>query len=283
MQPTTRAATEPAETASDTVDAASEPFVGRWNRLVSTTNWEKGRIIAQWRKALADAGARPAEYSDEAWSRRVGGLTPQHAGRLRRVFQRFGEVHQQYEGLFWSHFLAAVDWHDAEMWLEGAARNKWSVAETRRMRWQTLGAVPEDEPREGDMVAAELDEDLQDPAEEAPPTRIVAEDYGEVQALPPPQQAGRSEQDAACETATASAGAAATAVEESQPTVRLVRPFENLPQLPADLAEALESFKLVILRHKTEGWRQIAPGDVLAVLDALKELVLAPSADAPPR
>ena len=28
-------------------DAAGR-FVGQWNRLVSTTNWEKGRIICEW-------------------------------------------------------------------------------------------------------------------------------------------------------------------------------------------------------------------------------------------
>ena len=32
------------------VDEASQPFVGRWNALVSTTNWEKGRIIGDWRE-----------------------------------------------------------------------------------------------------------------------------------------------------------------------------------------------------------------------------------------
>ena len=35
---------------AEPVDAGA--FVGQWNRLVSTTNWEKGRIICQWRDAL---------------------------------------------------------------------------------------------------------------------------------------------------------------------------------------------------------------------------------------
>ena len=35
-----------------TWDATSEVFLGRWNRLISTTNWEKGRIILEWRQAL---------------------------------------------------------------------------------------------------------------------------------------------------------------------------------------------------------------------------------------
>ena len=37
---------------SELLDQASRPFVGRWNQLVSDTNWEKGRIIQQWREAL---------------------------------------------------------------------------------------------------------------------------------------------------------------------------------------------------------------------------------------
>jgi hypothetical protein len=282
MEPLTRDSTDPTETTRETMDAASEPFVGRWNRLVSTTNWEKGRIITQWRQALVESGARPAEYSDEAWSRRVGGVTSQHAGRLRRVFQRFGGVHEQYHGLFWSHFFAALDWHDAEMWLEGAAQNKWSVSETRRMRWETLGAVADEEPRDDDIISTEIDEDVQDEIEEAPNERIVADGYGEVQGLAPPEESSLAEQDVPQEDRTRSDGAAAYADEDEQPTVQFVRPFENLADLPEDLAEAFESFKLAILRHKTDGWRQISREDVLAGLDALKELVVAPSADKNP-
>src|SRR5688572_24384874 len=71
---------------SDGLVAASQPYVGRWNKLVSTTNWEKGRIIVEWRESLAAQGLPVSEYSDDAWSRLVGGVTGQHAGRLRRVY-----------------------------------------------------------------------------------------------------------------------------------------------------------------------------------------------------
>ncbi len=59
--------------------------------------------------------------------------------------------------------------------------------------------------------------------------------------------------------------------------VAAVRPFENLADLPDDLAEAFEMFKLAILRHKTTGWEEISREDVMASLDALKELALAPA------
>ena len=123
-----------------TIDQTSEQFLGQWKRLVSTTNWEKGQIIHAWRKALRGSGAPPADYADEAWARRVGHVTPQHVGRLRRAFERFGAVREDYPGLYWSHFQAALDWQDAEMWLEGAVQSDWSIADMRQKRWETLGA-----------------------------------------------------------------------------------------------------------------------------------------------
>src|SRR5690349_2194053 len=128
------------------IDTTSEQYLGQWKRLVSTTNWEKGQIILQWREALIDAEVPASEYSDDAWSRRVGNVTPQHVGRLRRVFERFGNVRDDYNGLFWSHFQAALDWDDAELWLEGAVQNDWSISEMRHKRWETNGAIAENEP-----------------------------------------------------------------------------------------------------------------------------------------
>src|SRR5262245_19768725 len=146
---------------SDELVAASQPFVGRWNRLVSTTNWEKGRIIVQWREALVAQGLPPTEYSDEAWSRLVGGVSGQHVGRLRRVYQRFGQQREQFPELYWSHFQAALDWDDAEMWLEGAKTSGWSVGQMRVTRWETLGKVESARPRPEDVLSAEGDEDFE--------------------------------------------------------------------------------------------------------------------------
>ncbi len=55
------------------------------------------------------------------------------------------------------------------------------------------------------------------------------------------------------------------------------RPFENLPPMPADLNEAFELFKLAVICHKLAGWKDIAMKDVLAILDALKQLARAPA------
>ncbi|MEX1224799.1 MAG: hypothetical protein WEA31_09650, partial [Pirellulales bacterium] len=116
------------------LDEASQSYIGQWNQLVSSTNWEKGRIIHQWRTALQADGAPAAEYTDNAWSERVGNVTGQHVGRLRRVYERFGTQRDDFRSLYWSHFQAALDWEDAEMYLEGAAQNGWSVSQMRRTR-----------------------------------------------------------------------------------------------------------------------------------------------------
>jgi hypothetical protein len=258
--------------------AASQPFVGQWNRLVSTTNWDKGRIIADWRQALAQV----TEYSDEAWGRLVGGVTGQHVGRLRRVFQRFGSTQQQYAGLYWSHFQAALDWNDAEMWLEGAVQQNWSVARMREQRWETLGAIAADKPRTEDVVANEQDEDFE-PARNQPPELATKYEDVEGDVSPGPRHEGSDFGDEAG-SSTGSSFAdrdIASGKAEAEP-LDLVRPFANLPTLPDDLADALEQFKLAILHHKTDGWREISAVDVIRTIEALKVLCTAPSPESAP-
>jgi hypothetical protein len=284
MDDATQIASQENYLAETELDAASQPFVGQWDRLVSTTNWEKGRIILDWREALIDAQVPAVEYSDEAWSRRVGHLTGQHVGRLRRVYQRFGGTSEQYDGLFWSHFQAALDWEDAEMWLEGAVQNSWSVSQMRRTRWETLGAVEADQPRDEDIVVSEVDEDVEPALDHAEDDLKSSTQRGDAQSSPLHEGPDFGDEDESDDknTGSADAGASIYADEDTRETIEFVRPFENLGELPEDLAEAFDAFKLAILRHKQEGWEQISRDDVLASLDALKELALAPSADDAP-
>lgn len=259
------------------VEEASQEFLGQWHRLVSTTNWEKGRIIFNWRQALMAAGTPPLEYSDEAWSRCVGNVSGQHVGRLRRVYERYGGVRNDYAGLFWSHFQAALDWDDAEMWLEGAVQNKWSISQMRYQRWEVLGKPAADEPHEADIVAAEIDEDAAEPDER--PTDLVAGPLGVVRDLDGPTGPDLNQGPDWGEEGAASEGVPFDADASRYPASSepAVRPFEHLPQLPEDLQAAFESFKLAILRHKLAGWVEIARDDVLATLDALKQLAVAPT------
>jgi hypothetical protein len=255
---------------------ASTEYVGRWNRLVSTTNWEKGRIIFEWRQALEQADAPANAFSDEVWSQQVGGVTPQHVGRLRRVYERFGHVHVQYAGLYWSHFQAAVDWDDAEMWLEGAVQSRWSVAKMSNQRWEAMGVSPESQPQGSDTVNGDLDEDSA--AAHDGPTANISESFGEVHGdsdgyFDADDSAADSDSTSFDDGESAGDGMDSVAAATADP----VRPFAGLPTLPSDLHEAFDLFKLAILNHKVSGWREIARGDVLDVLESLKQLALAPT------
>jgi hypothetical protein len=254
-------------------EATLVPFVGRWRRLVSTTNWEKGRIIHDWRLAAIATGAAPSEFSDEAWSRAVGAVSAGHVGRLRRVFERFGESFATYDGLFWSHVLAALDWDDAEMWLEGALQSGWTVSVMRDQRWHVLGGRPDKAPPVDDHADAELDEDAE------PEDGSNSPQLDRVRPVEPfdddehPERAG-SEGVVGDEPDDDEPEDSASSASRSN---RAVRPLAELPSLPPDVCEAFEAFKLCILRHKLSQWQDVSRDDVLASLDALKELALAPS------
>lgn len=261
------------EQATLVVDEASTEYVGRWNRLISTTNWEKGRIICEWREALEQSGAPVASFSDDTWSRQVGGVSPQHVGRLRHVSERFGQVSDQYAGLYWSHFQAACEWSDAEMYLEGAVENGWSISQMRNQRWEAIGGAPEQKPRDEDIINAELDEDVAVEEDSSlPPT--ISESYGEVHGagdLPNDEP-----ESAPFDTDEPGASNAAASVPDV-PAAPSVRPFESLPPLPSDLNEGFELMKLAILNHKVSGWAEISQDDALTVLDSLRQLALAPA------
>ena len=285
MEDTLAPAAEPAAdtVANDTVandtiadDATSQPFVGRWNQLISSTNWEKGRIIHQWREALIADDADRSLYADDVWARTVGTVTPQHVGRLRRVFERFDDVREQYEGLYWSHFQAALDWDDAEMWLEGGVQNKWSVAQMRSQRWEAHGADKSLKPRDEDIIVAELNEDI-DPrldSKSGDTPDVISPEVADVAKVSGEQDADESGSE---ETAEHAASVAQQSDAESTATATPVRPFEELPELPEDVADAFDSMKLAILHHKAVEWEDIARDDLLVVLDSLKELALAPA------
>jgi hypothetical protein len=253
------------------VDQASEQFLGQWRHLVSTTNWEKGRIIHEWREALRAGDAPGSEYSDDAWSRRVGNVTPQHVGRLRRVFEQFYEVRESYPGLFWSHFQAALDWDDAPMWLEGAVVNGWSIADMRRKRFETLGEVME----EGSHGAAEpTGEPWDDDAEPDGGSDVVG---GLMDTVHSPEGEAVEEEDAAFDHGQFDDDAPADAGEPQAPGVEARRPFADLPPLPPDVNDAFEAYKLCIVRHKLAGWQEISRDDMVASLDSLRQLALQPA------
>lgn len=253
-------------------------FVGRWSTLISTANWEKGRIITEWREALMGSQSPSLAYSDEAWSRRVGGVSPQHVGRLRRVYDRFGSTQDSFAGIYWSHFLAALDWDDAELWLEGAVQSRWSVSQMRRTRWESMGSQPELEPNEQDIVAdgsiaSGMDEDYT-PLAEVDEATGVEDGPRSVAEGPRPDGPDFGAED----YSASSSSEVGDENDDGLPWDDEFKspgesPFAKLPSLPVDLAEALEQFKLAIIRHRADAWAEVSQADIHRALDALKAFV----------
>ena len=261
---------------SPLIDELSTSHVGNWNKLVSRTNWDKGTIILRWRSAMADAGLPRTAYSDEVWARRVGNLTAQHVGRLRRVAERFGEAASDYPNLYWSHFQAAIDWEDAEMWLEGAVQNDWSVAQMRIQRDDAIGAPDRLKPQEQDIFTAELDEDVNPhndsrpaPAEHTLP-RTAEIKSADAAGTPPFDIAAEPEKKKPRRSVEKTA-----AVAEEPSAGELLKSLKNLSELPEDLHSSLESLKIAILNHKHGGWQQVSAQKLIGLLDTLKALVVA--------
>ena len=274
------------------VHLTSEPFINQWETLVSQTNWQKGEIIHQWRAALINAGAPLQEYSDEAWAKHFNGtVSGQHVGRLRRVFQRFGDSYQEFDHLSWTHFQAAIDWSDAEMWLEGALQNKWSVSSMREQRWEAMGGAPSEKPDDKDVIYAELDEDIATLSLEEPPIKndyapgdgTIRGEYDEANAGPnyasgPDFGDGDSYGIPANNTIEAAPREMDTSILTA--AGEGIRPFENLKELPSDLQNTLDEFKLAILRHKATGWQEVEAAQVTGHLYALIQMVELPSEQA---
>lgn len=264
---------------SPLIDELSASHVGQWNTLISQTNWEKGLLIRQWREQLITAEMPRAAYSDEAWARRVGNISSQHVGRLRRVSERFQETATGYSGLFWSHFQAALDWEDAEMWLEGAVQNQWSVAQMRICRWEAVGAPEELKPREEDVFTAEMDEDV-NPKDDS---YSVARTEARTAEIGPADIVEGFDSD----SPAFADGDSGTKKEdkktkksqdrenvEGPSSSELMELLQNLSQdLPEDLSEALETVKIAVLNHKLSGWKAVAPAKVVKMLDTMKALV----------
>jgi hypothetical protein len=269
------------------IEELSNPYVGNWNILVSQTNWEKGTLILRWRQAMIDAELPHGAYSDEAWARRVGNVSAQHAGRLRRVTERFGGSANDYPNLYWSHFQAALDWNDAELWLEGAVQNHWSVAQMRVRYWEAVGAPEGQKPRDEDIFTAELEESdfvrnetftaerrvLEKDRTEPKISEIGAADIVEgfdsnsppfdisdekPKKKEPKKPKNKSTDENYCEVSTGEL---------------LTTTLKDFTEIPADLAESFEMLKVAILNHKLAGWKEVTPSKLIKLLETFKALI----------
>jgi hypothetical protein len=271
---------------SKLLQATSAPFVGAWQTLVSRTNWEKGEIILAWREALVAADAPVHEYSDEAWATLVEhSVTGQHVGRLRRVYQQFGAVQNDYANLSWTHFQVAMDWSDAEMWLEGAVQEKWSVSSMCENRWEATGAAASDKPQESDIIYAELDEDAVTPFQPvseqksstyAPGDNTIRGSYDQAsgtQSFEGPDFGDRSYQrSSGANTPSDSLDGAPRVVADDESAVTL-QPFKDLADLPDDLQNPLDNLKVAILQHKANHWESVNEETVVGHLNGLIQMI----------
>ncbi|MDR2114975.1 MAG: hypothetical protein LBP87_01190 [Planctomycetaceae bacterium] len=272
------------------IEELSDPYIGNWNTLVSQTNWEKGAVILRWRQAMIEAELPHGAYSDEAWSRRVGNISSQHVGRLRRVSERFGDKAHDYPNLYWSHFQTALDWNDAELWLEGAVQNRWSVAQMRVQYYEATGASEEQKPREEDIFTAELDEedfvhnetltverrvqekDRTEPRISEIGAADIVEGFGsdvppfEISDEKPKKKESKKSKNKNSDGNNGSNCNISTGE-------LLATTLKDFSEIPSDLADSFEMLKVAILNHKLAGWKEVAPSKLLKLLDTFKTLI----------
>jgi hypothetical protein len=169
------------------------------------------------------------------------------------------------------------------MWLEGALQNRWSVSKMQLHRSETLGKLPGEQAPDVELATIVIDDDFPTNSERRPSP--LPGDWADTPAGPRPEgpdfgdeahlgKHGRDKE-------SVPSGAAIYADESDflggqQESIEFVRPFASLAELPEDLADAFDAFKLAILHHKSEGWERVACDDVLASLEALKRLATAP-------
>jgi hypothetical protein len=191
--------------------------------------------------------------------------------RLRRVYDRYGSTYETYEGLYWTHFLAALDWDDAPLWLEGASQEGWSIASMREKRWQATGAVESQRPSDSQIIEVDTDEDVVMPAQGGGRTK----EYGDQ----PAAATGKTYENADFgdeeELASMAGGTGLATTANDDAAAPTVQPFAGLPELPDDLSDAIELLKLAVLRHKTAGWEETNPQTIQKYLDAVAVMMAA--------
>ena len=139
----------------------------------------------------------------------------------------------------------------------------------RQHRWETLGKTAGQEPDEKDIVATELGEETQS-LDLAETKRQYDRDYIEGPVHEGPDFGDERSTSNDRGSASESNGGAVTSKSN-------IRPFESFQNLPEDVMEASGSFKLAIIRHKSDEWKDISQADMIGVLDALKQLAQIPA------
>ncbi|MFO0940285.1 MAG: hypothetical protein U0930_05905 [Pirellulales bacterium] len=141
----------------------------------------------------------------------------------------------------------------------------------RRTRWEALGADPKVEPKEADLRNNADEDDFTPLTEVENPIAENKDPYGVEQSGPRYDEPDFGDESESGESANSVSDEDASPWEDDlSPSVPEESPFAKLPSLPVDMAEALEQFKLAIIRHRAMSWTEVSQADVVATLDALK-------------
>ena len=143
----------------------------------------------------------------------------------------------------------------------------------RNKRWEAEGAVESKRPTNSEIVDVDTDEDVVLPAQGGGRTKEYGDDSG-VASGPVHESPDFGEGEELTPMGGGDTVAAnATSVTAESNDEPIVQPFAGLPELPDDIADAFESLKLAVLRHKTAGWTETDADSVQKHLDAFAVLI----------
>lgn len=106
---------------------SEEQLIQAARDAVSQCNWVVGECASKWVQRYA-RGRTDADFGQ------MVGLSGDQIYQRRRVWERFGELSSQYQGLKWSFFYVALNWDDAADCFAWAQEADATVAEMRAWR-----------------------------------------------------------------------------------------------------------------------------------------------------
>jgi hypothetical protein len=121
-------------------------LISRAQEAVSNCRWVVGECAFQWTKRYA-RGRTDADFGG------MIGLTGDQVFQRRRVWEVFGATKDEFSGLKWSHFYAALNWDDAPECLTWAVQNQSTVAEMKAWRRALRGEDLTTDAPEADPIA----------------------------------------------------------------------------------------------------------------------------------
>lgn len=217
-----------------TVETESEAdLVNRAREALSRCHWEIGECADKWTERYS-RGRTDADFGA------LIGLSGDQVYQRRRVWQRFGEIADQFENLRWSHFYAALNWDDADDCLKWADDVKATVIQMKAWRRAQHGedlseASEEEPPFDADPQFLTVESGyVQDPSASSGPGRSGSRPSGErsdeyaAMMAAARQSEGDAGHDDYAPFGKAARGKAATATAEETPQEKSISDWKRL-------------------------------------------------------